>query len=70
MEISGSIHSLIDLGTVTSQARAERAMSVSVVKKGLDTQAAAALRLIATVQQVAPPSPVGGSSGSQVDVTI
>lgn len=69
MEISGSIHSLIDLGTAMSQARAERAMSVSVVKKGLDAQAAAALRLIATVQQI-PPLPAGGSGGSQVDVIV
>ena len=69
MEISGSIHSLIDLGTAMSQARAERAMSVSVVKKGLDAQAAAALCLIATVQQI-PPLPAGGSGGSQVDVIV
>ena len=67
MEISGSTNSLVALGMAMSQARVESAMSVSAVKKGLDAQAAAALSLIATVQQVQPPA-AGGYSGSQVDV--
>ena len=67
MEISGSTNSLVALGMAMSQARVESAMSVSAVKKGLDAQAAAALSLIATVQQVQPPA-TGGDSGSQVDV--
>ena len=66
MEISGSTNSLVALGMAMSQARVESAMSVSAVKKGLDAQAAA-LSLIATVQQVQPPA-AGGDSGSQVDV--
>ena len=69
MEIGGSTHSLIALGTAMSQTRTENAMSVSMLKKGLDTQAAAALRLIATVQQI-PPLPAGDSGGSQVDVIV
>ena len=68
MEIGGSTHSLIALGTALSQTRTENAMSVSMLKKGLDTQAAA-LRLIATVQQI-PPLPAGDSGGSQVDVIV
>ena len=67
MEISGSTNSLVALGMAMSQARVGSAMSVSAVKKGLDAQAAAALSLIATVQQVHPPA-AGGDSGSQVDV--
>ena len=67
MEISGSTNSLVALGMAMRQARLESAMSVSAVKKGLDAQAAAALSLIATVQQVQPPA-AGGDSGSQVDV--
>ena len=67
MEISGSTNSLVALGMAMSQARVGSAMSVSAVKKGLDAQAAAALSLIATVQQVQPP-PAGCDSGSQVDV--
>ena len=67
MEISGSTNSLVALGMAMSQARVESAMSVSAVKKGLDAQAAAALSVIATVQQVPPPA-AGGDSGSQVDV--
>ena len=66
MEISGSTNSLVALGMEMSQVRVESAMSVSAVKKGLDAQAAA-LGLIATVQQVQPPA-AGGNSGSQVDV--
>ena len=66
MEISGSTNSLVALGMAMSQARVESAMSVSAVKKGLDAQAAA-LSLIATVQQVQLPA-AGGDSGSQVDV--
>ena len=66
MEISGSTNSLVALGMAMSQARVESAISVSAVKKGLDAQAAA-LSLIATVQQVQLPA-AGGDSGSQVDV--
>ena len=46
MEISGSTNSLVALGMAMSQARVERAMSVSAVKKGLDAQAAALCLII------------------------
>ena len=66
--ISGSANLIIESGMAMSQVRTHHATSVSVVKKGLDAQAQAAMG-IDTVQQVSPPSSGGGTaSQSQIDV--
>ena len=66
--ISGSANLMIESGVAMSQVRTHHATSVSVVKKGLDAQAQAAM-VIDTVQQVSPPSSGGGTaSQSQIDV--
>ena len=67
--ISGSANLIIESGMAMSQVRTHHATSVSVVKKGLDAKAQAAMNLIDTVQQVSPPSSGGGTaSQSQIDV--
>ena len=66
--ISGSANLIIESGMAMSQVHTHHATSVSVVKKGLDAQAQAAM-VIDTVQQVSPPSSGGGTaSQSQIDV--
>ena len=67
--ISGSANLMIELGMAISQVRTHHATSVSVVKKGLDAQAQAAMNLIDTVQQL-PPPPFGGGSASQSQIDV
>lgn len=67
--ISGSAKSIIELGMAMSQVRTHHATSVSVIKKGMDAQAQAAMNLIDSVQQ-APPPPSGGRSASQSQIDV
>jgi len=67
--ISGSANLMIESGVAMSQVRTHHATSVSVVKKGLDAKAQAAMNLIDTVQQV-PPPPSGGGSASQSQIDV
>ena len=65
--ISGSAHSLINLGTAMSQSRVQSALSISAFKKGLDTQAQAAVSLIESVRVH---SLAEDHAGSQVDLIV
>ena len=67
--ISGAANLMIELGMAISQVRTHHATSVSVVKKGLDAKAQAAMNLIDSVQQ-APPPPSGGRSASQSQIDV
>ena len=69
MEISGSASSIADLATAMSQSRLQNEMSIKMLKKGLDTQAAAAVDLLRTAAESSPPPAKGaGGSGQLVDV--
>ena len=65
--ISGSANSLINLGTAMSQSRAQSALSISAFKKGLDTQAEAAVSLIESIHVH---SLAEDYAGSQVDLIV
>ena len=65
-EISGSVNSLIDLGTAMSDVRLQNQMSIRTLKKGLDVQAQNALGLIAAVP--APPPVNTAATGQQIDL--
>ena len=65
--ISGSTDSLINLGMAMSDVRLKSALSVSTFKKGLETQAQAAISLIESAQ-VQSAQVNSNQTGQQIDL--
>ena len=63
--ISGSTESLVNLGTGMQDAQLKNALSVRTLKKGLDTQAEAAISLIESIPATAPNT---AQTGKQIDL--
>ena len=63
--ISGSTESLVNLGTSMHDAQLKNALSVRTLKKGLDTQAEAAISLIESIPATAPTT---AQTGHQIDL--
>ncbi len=63
--ISGSTESLVNLGTSMQDAQLKNALSVRTLKKGLDTQAEAAISLIESIPATAPNT---AQTGQQIDL--
>ena len=63
--ISGSTESLVNLGTSMQDAQLKNALSVRTLKKGLDTQAEAAISLIESIPATTPNT---AQTGQQIDL--